>query len=270
MKQVGYNFNNYQMNTRNVQKKEAEEKAKEAKGETKPESQAPVTVNPEPVTANALDVIARQNQGLQGLSKPKEVDKGGDKGNTAWYDQLVTNWNNEHENWSLQEQILAVSQIIDVAPPNKVSYWHCIRAELRGQLMEYYISQTNPNSLYPPNDMGEYNEIFGNFGEDYADLQQDVNFSSEILNNPDEHTNIEKRQAYKAKIALCEVLISVYSAQLNSPNFTTEDKIQLAQEIESLRAEIAEYQRKIGELESTIVKDDSVVAQTQVNTPSVD
>lgn len=259
------------MNTRNVQKKVAEEKTNEVKGEEKAESSKPAAVNPEPVTANALNVLAQQNMGLQELSKPKEIDKSGDKGNTAWYDQLVANWNNEHENWSLQEQLLAVSQIIDVAPPNKVSYWHCVRAELRGQLMEYYISQTNPNSLYPPNDMGEYNENFGNFGEDFADLQQDVNFSSEILNHPEEYTNIDKMQAYKAMIALCKVLISVYSAQLNSPNFTTEDKIQLSHEIESLRAEIVEYQRKIEELRVITMQDDSVATQAQGNNPpSVD
>jgi hypothetical protein len=252
------------MNTRNVQKKVAEEKTNEVKGEEKVESQKPTSVNPEPVTANALDVIAKQNIGLQGLSKPKEIDKG-ETGNTEWYDNLVTQWNQNHNNWSMQEQVDFVTQIIDVAPPNKVSYWHSVRAELRAQIMEENLYNIDLQEAYPPSYLGGYQSDYIN---DQEGLLQDMRHAEEIIGNPNNYSKSELLQALKAEVARYKMSIARETVVLNSPHATIDDKIIAVHAIDVYRTQIEDIQRRINQL--GLVIDDSVATQAQVNTQNAD
>ncbi len=255
MRQVNYNFS-YAINTRSVQKKVAEEKAKEIKGEEKGESPKSVTVNPEAVVGNGLDVLAEQNKALQRLAKPEEINNCQRSFSSDYNDYLAAVSEYESTQWETlmggtnTEQIAALRQLINRLVNITNTHTELLLRPEYQQVSEDIINDCNrwnqeidnlissvPGGVLPsdPNNNSQYSiqHFCQSLEEQHNSLNAEFVFGT--------LSGTQRVDYFRSKVEEYQQVINSLEAYIQSGHLYPPEFIQLKQKFEQSLAEAQRY-----------------------------
>lgn len=275
MQFVGHNLNSYQMNTKGIEPKRKDEKAAEAQTEEKGAVKAGETQKPIQVEARALEVLAQQNQCfINKPVKPENVSNSSEVRETPPFDELpykelVKLWDNGNNDYSPDERILLLNNLMRLAPTNEeYCQWAVIQeqvclAALRSAF-EAGIEGLQNGTLDP-------REVYGNLmnGDFPGAVDPGVGEDACRMALYDDYpfldgTSINTRIAMlNERINYLELWNEIGNAALEYNPYGHSETILDC--IAERQLQILEYRNKIAELKG-LIHDEPMIGNTQINT----
>ena len=245
------NLRNYETLKAQDLRKVKEEKKEPEKAEKKEDRGAAVQQNSpksEPLTANALDIMAMQHKGEMGL---EQVQKGKvpvnpkDGGNI---EELIAEWNAHHDDYEFEAKINLINSILELCGNDNDLrlHWVCIKNQTVYEQQAYLFQNTDTTNWTQQQVRDFYyatNALFLNYLSD-----DEINYLGHEVNSVEYH-----QLSSSQKIEILQSQIMRYSSDIEGCNFVLQHPNDfLPNEMESANQFITHCNELIEEYQSMI------------------